>query len=193
MRPIVADDIRPLDEYNAVRDDMRKRVIALKRHRRIPVGDTISVVFENRETMLWQVHEMVRTENLTKPEAIAHECQTYSQLLPSKNELSATLYIEFPYNSDIRESLNGLIGIDEVTFLVVGDDEIPAKFDPGQYEEDRISSVHYLKFPLSAQQREAFVSGKVSIKVRIKHENYEAETELSAEARRSLCGDLRRE
>ena len=117
----------------------------------------ISIVFENRETMLWQIHEMMRTEGLTKPGAIAHECEVYSKLLPTTHELAATLYIELPYDENIRAALDRLIGVDESTGLQVGEENVPASFDPGQHDEDRISSVHYIRFRFSDAQRVAFL------------------------------------
>jgi hypothetical protein len=190
MQPVNVDEIRTLPEYEKVREEMRRRVIALKKHRRVHVGDSISMVFENRETVLWQIHEMVRTEGLSKPEAVAHECATYSELLPGDGQLSATLFIELPPGADIRRGLDELVGIDEKTALVIGDEVIPAEFDPGQVGEDRISSVHYVKFTLSPEQRELFRDRSVAASVRIDHPRYRASVELVGETRRSLASDL---
>ena len=190
IEPITPAEIRSIEDFIAVRDSLRDRVIALKRHRRLFVGDSITLVFENRETLLWQIHEMVRVENITKPQGVAHECATYSQLLPGDGELSATLFLEIEHDANIRSQLDRLIGIDEATAMVIGDDVIPARFDPGQMAADRISAVHYIRFPLTPLQIDALAGSGADVRVRIEHPHYRAEARLETETRRMLAGDL---
>jgi hypothetical protein len=189
MQPIQPDEIRPISEFNEVREDMRRRVIALKKHRRVGVGDKVSVVFENRETVLWQIHEMVRTEGITRPEAVAHECETYSQLLPRPGQLSGTLFIELAQGSNIRAELDALIGLDEATQLVIGGEVIRAEFDQAQVGEDRISAVHYIRFTLSPAQQKQFLDRAVKAELRIEHPRYRVSSELTGETRRALAAD----
>jgi hypothetical protein len=190
MSQITLSDIRSIPEFMTVRDDMRARVIALKKHRRVFLGDKVALLFENRETMVWQIHEMMRAEGITKPAALEHECETYSALLPTQSELSATMFIEMAQGANIRAELDRLIGIDECTALYVGDERVAAKFDPSQLTEERISAVHYLRFPLSGPQREAFLSRNTPVRLVIEHEAYTAEFSLEGETRRSLSEDL---
>lgn len=191
MSVIDVDEIRSLADYEEVRDDLRRRIIALKKYRRLNLGDRISMVFENRETMLWQVHEMMRAERIADRSALKHECETYSRLLPTPTELSATLYIEISQSREIRPWLDRLVGIDLHTQMVLGDDVVSAYFDPSQYTDDRIAAVHYLRFRFTTEQRERFFNPSVEVRVEINHPHYTATAPVAGETRRSLVGDLR--
>ena len=96
MRKIELKDIRNIAEYEKVRDAMRAEIIALKKNRRLEVGPNLSLVFENRQTVLFQIHEMVRTERLVDDARIQDEIDAYRNLIPGPDELSATLFIEIP-------------------------------------------------------------------------------------------------
>ncbi len=195
MRKLTLDDLIDADGFEAVRPRLREAVIAHKRDRRVPIGDRVTLVFEDRETLRWQVLEMARVERLASPEALQAELDVYNELIPGEDELSATLFIEIPELDAIRPELDRLIGIDEHVRLRLGSGpdatEVPARFDPKQMEEDRISAVQYLRFPLGPRARECFLDPAVPASLAIEHPNYRAETELSPEARRSLARDLR--
>jgi hypothetical protein len=96
MEKIRLSDVKNLVEYEKVRDSMRARIIALKARRRVIVGESISLLFENRETVLFQIQEMVRTERLVQDERVQEEVDAYNALIPGTSELSATLFIEIP-------------------------------------------------------------------------------------------------
>ena len=156
MERITLADIKKLPEYEAMRDAMRTHVIALKRLRRVSLGDRISLVFENRETALYQIHEMVRTERITAPDAIQAEIDVYGRSVPEGNELSATMFIEITEQDSIRLLLDRLIGVNERLRLRIGEGHIiPGVFEPGWSREDRIAAVQYVKFPFSPEQVEA--------------------------------------
>jgi len=127
MRPLEPSDILDLTAYEKIREDFLEKTIALKRPRRIQVGDRLCFVFENRDTVRFQVQEMTRAERTVKEEAIAEEVAVYNELIPGENELSATLMIEIPEMDRIRGELDGLIGIDEHVFLDVGDESVRAQ------------------------------------------------------------------
>src|SRR5919112_4676000 len=94
MKPVVLDDILGLATYERVRQQYRQKIIALKQKRRISVGDRVSLVFENRETVLFQIQEMLRAERITDVDRIREELVIYNELIPDSGELSATLFLE---------------------------------------------------------------------------------------------------
>jgi hypothetical protein len=191
MQVITPNDIRTIPEFSAIRDDMRRRVIALKKYRRLFLGENVTLLFENRETMLWQIHEMVRAEGLTDTAAIAHECDTYSQLLPQEHSLSATLFIELPQDSNIRQGLDRLLGLDEHTYMEIDGQRLKAHFDPSQYNQERISSVHYLNFIFTEELKQHFISPKANVIVGFDHPNYTCQNQVQGETLRSLVDDFR--
>ena len=94
MRPIAAGEILNLYDYEKVREARRRAVIALKAERRVAVGRHLSFVFENRETVWFQIQEMIRAERLVDDAKIAEEIAVYNTLLPRPGELAATMFIE---------------------------------------------------------------------------------------------------
>src|SRR5215212_2686297 len=105
MKKVELAEILNIAEYEKVRQDFRKRIIELKKKRRVAVGPNVTFVFENHDTVLSQIQEMVRAERLVHDEAIQHEIDTYNQLLPEADELAATMFIELPDQSRIREEI----------------------------------------------------------------------------------------
>jgi hypothetical protein len=196
VRGIALDDILEPDRYELVRPEYRTRVLAHKRDRRVAVGEKVTMLFENRETVRYQIQEMVRVERIRDPEKIRDEIDAYSDLIPLPDQLSATLFIEIPELDEIKPELDRLVGIDECVSIAIGagdtEDCVRGRFDERQLEEDRISAVHYVRFPFSADQRERFAFAE-SLRVRIDHPNYRAEAEIGAATRESLLRDLRGE
>src|SRR5262245_32179910 len=113
---------------------MRADVIALKQRRRVPLGDNLTLLFENRATVIFQIQEMVRTEGIVDEAKVQEEIDAYAALLPQQNELSATLFIEIPGIATLppgeaRTAVNRFQGIDaDVLFLELGKHRIPARF-----------------------------------------------------------------
>ena len=191
MRRITLADIKPLPEYEAVRDAIRRHVIDVKKRRRIPVGDRVSLVFENRDTVLYQIQEMVRAEHITSPEAIQDEIDTYNRSVPEDGELSATMLIELTDRDEIRAEMDRLVGINEHVRLRIGSEHvILGLFEPGWSREDRVAAVQYVKFPLAPAQREAFRSGREPVFIEVDHPNYRAVAELDQAVLGTLSGDL---
>ena len=190
MKPLAPDEILPRDAYEAVRPDFRAEIIALKSIRRVAVGDRVSVVFENRETLRFQVQEMCRVERIDDPAAIQRELDVYNELMPGAGQLSATLFIEIPDLARIRPELDRLLGIDEHVALEIGSVRVPAAFDRRQLSEERISAVHYLRFSLDAKARASLADAAVPVRLAIDHPAYGHAATLSPETRASLLADL---
>jgi hypothetical protein len=196
MKPLSSEEILDAERYASVREAYRARILEHKRTRRVTVGDKVSLVFEDRETVRYQIQEMARVEGLRDAAALQHEIDVYNELVPGAGELSATLFIEIPELNLVRSELDRLLGIDECVWLVLGDDDdetrVRASFDARQLEEDRISAVHYLRFGLSPAEIHRFASSE-RLRLRIDHAAYRHETELCEETRTSLLRDLRDE
>ena len=191
MEKITLTDVKGLPEYEAMRDAMRSHVIDLKKRRRVPLGDRISLVFENRETVLYQIQEMVRAEHITSPEAIQAEIDVYGPSVPEPNQLSATMFIEITEQDAVRSELDRLIGVNERLRLRIGERHaVPGVFEPGWSREDRIAAVQYVKFPLTPEQAEAFKNGHEPVFIEVDHPNYKASTEIDGAARRELAREL---
>jgi hypothetical protein len=197
VKPLALDEIAGPERYEALRADFRAAVIAHKRQRRLAVGEKVTLVFEDRETLRFQVQEMLRVERIRDPVLVQKELDVYNELMPGPRELSATLFVEITDAAQIRPELDRLIGIDEHVALVLGDgkdeEQIRARFDPKQMEEDRISAVQYIRFRLDPAQVERFADLGVPAGIRIDHPHYTRETGLPPAVRASLIGDLTRE
>jgi hypothetical protein len=191
MEKITLADVKPLPEYEAMRDAMRAHVIDLKKRRRVPLGDRISLVFENRDTVLFQIQEMVRAERITSPDGIQAEIDVYGRSIPEPNELSATMFIEITERERIRPELDRLIGVNERLRLRIGDSHaVHGVFEPGWSREDRIAAVQYVKFPLAPEQVEAFKGGREPVFLEVNHPDYQASTQLDEAVRQTLAREL---
>lgn len=189
VRPITRRDIKGPALYAPIRDDYRHRVIALKRPRRVLIGDRVALVFENRHTLTLQIEEMCRAENLTRDDQIEAEIEVYNALMPTPDSLSATLFIELPPDEDPYVALKQLVGLDEHVVLHIGPHAIRAAFEPGRSTEDKISAVQYTRYPLPAEARAALMTPGTPIAVEIDHPNYRHRVACSEELRASLAGD----
>jgi hypothetical protein len=189
VRPITRRDIKGPALYGPIRDDYRHRVIALKRPRRILVGDRVSLVFENRLTLTLQIEEIARAENLTTDEQINSEIEVYNALMPTTDSLSATLFIELPPDEDPYKALGQLVGLDEHLVLHIGSHAIRASFEEGRSTADKISAVQYTRYALSANARNALQTPGTQLVLEIDHPNYRHRVECSEELRASLAGD----
>ena len=190
MRKVEPSEILDLVAYEKIRADFLAKTIALKRPRRIRVGEHLCFIFENRDTVIFQIQEMTRAERTVAADAIAEEVRVYNELVPEENGLSATLMIEIPDQARIRKELDRLVGIDEHVFLDVGDDSVQATFDEKQFEEERISAVQYVRFPLGPDVAARFRDPTVPVRLRVDHPNYEESTPIEGEPRASLTADL---
>lgn len=193
MQKIVRGDVKDLVQYEQARDEMRHRLIALKRPRRVPVGERLTFLFENRESVLFQIQEMIRTERMVDEEKIREEIEVNNELIPGERELSATMFIEVDEPGRIREVLDRFQGIDrgELVYFQIGERlNVPGIFEGGRSKEDKISAVHYVKFPFSEPALDAFLDIRVPVELVVDHSRYKERAKIDGETRRSLMGDL---
>ncbi len=192
MGPIRIDEIFGRDAYERARPELRRRIIVLKERRRVPIGEHATLHFETRDTMLYQVHEMLRAESSwERPGAAEDELATYNPLVPAGSELSATLMLEYDRPEERAARLRELLGLEEHFWLHIGDDgRVRGVFDRAQVSPTRISSVQYVKFPLSQDQVRLVKAEGTVLRVVVDHPAYRAQAVLGEETRKELARDL---
>ncbi len=196
-RKLVLDDIADARAYEREREEFREHVKDLKRKRRIEVGPFVSVVFENRDTVRFQIQEMARVEKILTDKGIQTEIDIYNPLIPEPGHLCATLFLELTSEGDLRLWLPELLGIERSVELHIGDPAdpmvvpcIPEAAHEAQLTSDEVTaSVHYITFELTPSEVEAFANGPVVLAVT--HPRYTYETPLGEATVAELMTDLR--
>jgi hypothetical protein len=194
MRKLTIDDISDLRAYERERDDFRREIIELKRRRRIELGPIMSLVFENTDTMRWQIQEMARAERMMHDHQIAHEVDTYNALIPESGELSATLLLELTSELALREWLPRLLGIERHVVIALADGSAVRGHTSEEDEarltrDDTTPAVHFLKFAFAPAAIASFINGPVRIIV--DHPDYDQDVPLTEEQHDALAADLR--
>jgi hypothetical protein len=158
------------------------------------VGDHVTLLFEDRETLRFQVLEMLFVERIGDPTRVQNELDVYNELIPGERELSATLFVEITEPGRIRPELDRLIGIDEHVALEISEGHdrqvVPARFDPKQMEEDRLSAVQYIRLTLDEKQAALFCDPAIPAWIRIDHPNYAQRAPIPPQVRSSLVAGL---
>jgi hypothetical protein len=190
------EDVKDLTTYERVREAERARIIEVKKNRRVSVGENLTLLFENRETVLFQIQEMIRTERIVDPVRIQDEIDAYRPLLPAPGELSATLFIEIPElprmsQEAVRQAVNRFQGLErETVFLDLGGQRVPARFEEGHTSEEKMSAVHYVRFALGADERAALSEASRPVRIVVEHPNYQAAAAIGPGVRAELLRDL---
>jgi hypothetical protein len=197
MKPIARDEILGLAEYERIREHFRTRVIAEKKARRVALGPKLSLVFENRDTVLLQIQEMLRTERITREGAIQHEIDTYNELVPGEGQLSATLLIEIPDKEERDAFLVAAAGIEKHLWLATGTRRVGSVAPAREGAVDgRTTAVHYLKFTLPPALVQALKGGAngeatlTHLEIVVDHAAYQARVVLPVEALLAIGQDL---
>ncbi|HEX4163155.1 MAG TPA: DUF3501 family protein [Acidimicrobiales bacterium] len=190
---LTLDDVLDLRAYERVRGDYRAKVIAMKKNRRVALGPIMTLVFECLDTVRFQVQEMSRVEKIISDEGIQTELDIYNRLLPAPGELSATLLIELTTESDLREWLPKLVGIETRVGVAMGGDvvlSVPEADHAAALSREEITpAVHYLRFGFGDEQVEAFRSAS-EVALVSEHPAYPARAVLAPAVREELLGDL---
>ncbi len=193
LRKLVLDDIADIRAYERERQQFRAHVIALKQRRRVPVGPHITFVFENRDTIRFQIQEMARVEKLYSDEQIATELRIYNPLIPEPGHLSATMFIELTSELALREWLPRLVNVERAVWLRFGEERVRFTLDREHEEQltrdDVTSAVHYVHLALDPAQVERVAAGPVVLA--IEHPEYTYESPLGPDTIAELLRDLR--
>lgn len=193
MKAIVSAEVIPHEEYERQREVFRAKIIALKQRRRLSIGPYITIVFENRETVQFQIQEMIRVERIFDPVKVQDELDVYNALLPAPGELSATLLIEITEDAMIKERLDQFMGLDhgDKVAIVADGEEVFGEFEGGRSHETKISAVHFVKFRPTTSMTKAFADLSRTVTIRVQHGHYREESPVSGSMREEWLADLR--
>ncbi|HXU52979.1 MAG TPA: DUF3501 family protein [Casimicrobiaceae bacterium] len=192
MARIARDSLMTLEAYARGRKDFRARVIAHKKLRTVHVGDHVTLLFEDELTMRYQVQEMLRIERIFEDEGIDAELAAYNPLVPDGSNLKATMLIEYDDPDERKEMLARMKGIEDATWIAVaGMSRVMAIADEDMDREndDKTSSVHFLRFELAPPMIAALKSG-AALAAGVDHPAYRAEATLAPATRDALVADL---
>jgi hypothetical protein len=193
---ITARDILDIAAYERVRPARREAIIRLKAERRVTLGPSLSVVFENRDTVLFQIQEMMRTERIVDEARIQAEIDVYNGQIPEPGELSATLFIEIPgvgamSREEAVKAVNEFQGLDAGgVVLHAGATDVAAAFESGYTKEEKMAAVQFLRFRPDAAARRALADRTAGAALSARNARYQARTELSPVTRAHLIADL---
>ena len=197
MPHISPDSLLPLEVYARERPAYRSRVIAHKKLRTVHAGEHVTLIFEDETTIRYQVQEMLRIERIFEAEGIRGELEAYNPLIPDGANWKATMLIEYPDEAERRRRLAELKGIEDRTWVQVEGAEgkkfervfAIADEDMERENEEKTSAVHFVRFELSREMRDALRAGS-ALSIGVDHPNYRARVEVAPEVRLSLAGDL---
>jgi hypothetical protein len=191
-RAVIAEDLMPLDEYSKIRRAHRKSLIKTKASRRMHVGPHVTFHFENYDTMWAQVQEMLYIEKGGDAQ-IADELEAYNPLIPQGRELVATMLIEIEDEGRRRRTLATLGHVEDSIVLTIGEHRIAGVTEDDidrTTDEGKTSAVHFINFPFTDEQANAFKTGDTQATLGVEHENYRHASVMQEDIRLELAGDL---
>jgi hypothetical protein len=192
MQKLTPADLYTLEAYARERPAFRARVLAHKRPRTVHLGDHLTLIFEDRLTIQYQVQEMLRIERIFEAAGIQDELDAYNPLIPDGDNLKATLLIEYADPDERARKLVELHGVEHRIALQIGSEGpvmAVADEDLGRSTDAKTSAVHFLRLPLSPAQVAAMKNGG-DVQLRVEHPVYRAQTTLTPETRTALLADL---
>ncbi len=193
MNILNRQDLFSLEQYAEQRPEFRSRVLEHKKDRRVDIGPNLSLYFEDRLTVKYQVQEMLRIERIFEADAIQEELDAYNPLIPDGSNLKCTAMLEFGDVDERKERLGQLVGIEHLIWLQVdGHDKVfsIANEDLERSTDEKTSAVHFMRFELTTPMIEALRSGS-GISFGSDHAGYPYQEEVSKVTRRALLGDLK--
>lgn len=182
MRKVLRSEILDYQTYGDQREQTRGAVLEAKAKRRVHLGEHLTFLFENADTIRYQIQEMMRLERMVREKDVQHELDTYNQLLGDDGELGCSLLVEIDDAEKRDVYLVRWRDLVEHLYVRVEDGSaVSATWDPAQVGEDRLSSVQYLKFP---------VGDRVPVGIGCSHPELTLEAEFTEEQRTALLEDL---
>ena len=191
---IKRESLLSLEAYAKERNTFRAKVIEHKKRRNVHLGEHLTLQFEDELTIRYQVQEMLRIERIFEEEGIRHELEAYNPLVPDGGNWKATMLIEYPDAEERRRMLAKLKGIEEKTWVqVAGCAKVLAIADEDleRENEEKTSSVHFLRFELDPGMREKLHAG-AALAIGVDHPQYRASLTVPEEVRASLMADLQK-
>jgi hypothetical protein len=193
MKAVDIEQILPFEQWERLRPILRPLFVREKERRRLAVGEHITLLFENAQSVWYQVEEMVRVERILDRAAVRHELDTYNELIPREDELSATLLIEYPDPAQRDQALKELVGLERHLWLHAGEKKIAATFSDTQFSTEQISAVQFVRFALPRGLGSRFVelaqAGRLAIE--IDHPSMQAVAKIDPALAEALFQDSR--
>ena len=193
MPKLTREDLYSLEQYAEVRPDFRAKVIAHKKHRRVPLGDHAALYFEDALTMQYQIQEMLRIERIFEAKGIQEELDVYNPLIPDGHNWKATFMVEYGDEAERRDALAKLVGVEHAVWMrVEGFDRVHpiANEDLERSTDDKTASVHFMRFELTPEMVAAAKNG-AAIAAGIDHPNLNVSLAPLPDApRAALAADL---
>ena len=158
MPHITRDSLMTLEAYSKARPDFRKQVIAHKKRRTVPLGDHVTLLFEDELTVRYQIQEMLRIEKIFEEDGIRHELESYDPLIPDGRNLKATMLIEYEDATVRRAALGRLKGVEQRVWVQVeGSPRVYpiADEDMERENEEKTSAVHFMRWELTEEMTAA--------------------------------------
>jgi hypothetical protein len=190
MKPVERSELLSLGAYEGIRDRFRARMLEQKRARYVAIGANMTALFENHDSALFQIQEMLRTERISQEKAILHELETYNELVPGDHELSATIFVEYPEREQRERMLRELSGLETSFFFEVRGERAELVPDRRGTDSTRTMAVHYVKFVLPEESERSLRAGEGPAVLGVEHPAYQARTELSPKTLLSLRDDF---
>ena len=192
-KKLTREDLYTLEKYAQVRNEFRARLMAHKQTRRLALDANANLYFEDRLTIQYQVQEMLRIEKIFESDAIEEELAAYNPLIPDGHNWKATFMLEYDDPLERRGMLEKLVGVEDCVWMRVGAGALVAPVcdeDLERATESKTSSVHFMRFELSPQDRSALQQG-AEISAGISHAAYTVQVApVPAAIRQSLVNDL---
>lgn len=183
MRKVERAEIVDFETYSDGREAIRQAILEIKRPRRVHVGEHLTFLFENADTIRYQIQEIMRAERIVREVDVRHEIDTYNELLGDAGELGCCLLVEIDDKQERERLLRAWRGLPAHLYVRCDDGaRVPARHDPAQVGEEKISSVQYLKFAVGDRR-------PVAVGCDLPGAN--AETALTEEQQAALLADLR--
>ena len=192
MKVLTHDDVIPYEDYERQRETFRSRIIALKQRSRISVGPLLTMVIENRDTLRFQIQEMIRVERIFDPAKVQEELDVYNALLQSPDELSATLLIEITDEAMMKEWLDQFMGLDhgKKVAIVAGSERVFGEFEGGHSHETKISAVHFVRFRPTVSMKTVFADLRQPVSISVSHGRYHEDVSVPGSMREEWLKDL---
>lgn len=190
---IARDSLMTLEAYSKIRTTSRADAIAHRKLRSVQLGDHITLQFEDEKTIRRQIQEMLHIEKIFDEEGIMSEIEAYAPLVPDGTNWKATMLLEYPDIHERRRELARLIGVEDRMFIEVeghGRVYAIADEDLDRENDEKTSSVHFVRFEFNKDMRDAIRAGAL-VKLGCDHTNYPAHVVIAPDALASLAGDLR--
>ena len=190
---LTAQDLYSLEQYSAHRPDYKRRAVEHRKRRQIKIGNNMTLHFEDRVTVQYQIQEMLLIERTFSPQGIQDELDAYNPLIPTGTNLKATLTIEYSDPQIRQQQLSRLRGVEDRVYIQVeGHSPVYAIADEDldRSTDEKTAAVHFLRFELTEDMVKALNESQTGLTVGVDHDNYSHSTPIHTGTINSLIADF---